>query len=460
MSSSDDLQPNDDLPNVGRWSRYAGFFGLLQLAGRAVVSLGLIVWAAWLFAKRSAYRRGFGWTSEERLSRDYTRFSKRFVRVATRFRGGLIKLGQVASLRIDVIPDEITHELAQLQDRVAPHPFDEISDQLSRELGSDWRSRFQDFDRAPIASASLGQVHAATASDGRKLAVKVLYPGVERSVAVDLVLARLALWLFNFVSFVDLGQIHREMRDSIRGEMDYVREGRAADEVAANLAKNEALWVHLRIPAIDWANTTQRVLAMEFIEGVKINDRDAIVDRGFEIEELVKWSTQAFLHMMFRDGFFHCDPHPGNLMVDGEGRVVLIDFGMNERLEDGMLRALRDNVIATVQRDAERFADSVIRAGMTGAQYRKELVELAEVSFDPEYYNLTPAELANLDFSRYFQRMRAQMKNFPDFRLPKGIVMWSRAFSLLYGLAVELAPGLRPLEVVGPYVVEFLREGE
>lgn len=460
MSSSDDFQPNDDLPSGGRWSPYAGLSGSVQLVGRAVVLFGLIVWAAWLFAKRSAHRRGFGWTNEEVLARDYTRFSRCFVRVATRFRGGLIKLGQVASLRIDVIPDEITRELARLQDRVPPHPFEEIAEQLSRELGSDWRSRFQEFDPVPIASASLGQVHAAMASDGRKLAVKVLYPGVERSVAVDLVLARLALWLFDFVSFVDLSQVHREMRDSIRGEMNYVLEGRAADEIAANLSKNEKLWAHLRVPAIDWTNTTHRVLAMEFIDGVKINDRVAIADQGFDIEELVKWSTQAFLHMMFRDGFFHCDPHPGNLMVDGDGRVVLIDFGMNERMEGGTLGALRDNVIATVQRDAGRFADSVIRAGMTGAQYRAQLVELAEVSFDPEYYNLTPSELANLDFSRYFQRMRAQMKNFPDFRLPKGIVMWSRAFSLLYGLAVELAPGLRPLEVVGPYVVEFLREGE
>ena len=200
-----------------------------------------------------------------------------------------------------------------------------------------------------------------------------------------------------------------------------------------------------------------QVLVMEFIEGIKINDREALESGGFEMAELVKWSTRAFLHMMLRDGFFHCDPHPGNLLVDQEGRIAIIDFGMNKRVDRKVLSALRDNVIATVKRDPELFADSMIRAEMVRAQDRPAVLELAQLSLDPQYFNLTPSEVVELDFAEYFQRMRVRMRRVPGFQLPDGIVMWARALSLLYALAVELAPGIRPMDVVGPYVLDFLR---
>jgi len=196
---------------------------------------------------------------------------------------------------------------------------------------------------------------------------------------------------------------------------------------------------------------------MEFIEGVKINDRDALEAQDVDINDLVRWATSAFLHMMFRDGFFHCDPHPGNFLVTPDGRLGIIDFGMNKRIAPELLGAMRDNVIATLQRDAAAYADSLIALHVVQERDRAAVMELAELSFDPEYFNLTPQELAKLDFAEYFKRMRKHMKKIRGFQLPDGIVMWSRAFSLLYGLAVELAPGLRPLDVIGPYVVGFLQ---
>ena len=444
-------------PAVGPRTRYSGVRGALSLLGRAVVLFGLIAWAAGLYAKAAAVGRGIWPGNPARSARGLTRFSRAFVRTATRYRGGLIKIGQVASLRVDVMPEEITEELARLQDRVAPHPFEEIAAQLSHELGPAWRDRFDRFSAKPVASASLGQVHAVTAHDGRRLAVKILYPGVERSVAVDLAMVRFGLWLFNFVFPADLRQVYREVRDSLLGEMDYVREGQAAEEIAGNLAQVDELEPHLRVPTIDWSTTTRRVLTMEFIDGVKINDRDSVEELGFDMEALVKWSTRAFLHMMFHDGFFHCDPHPGNLLVDRQGRVVIIDFGMNKRVDLEVLAALRDNVIATVTRDSELFADSLVQSEMVRPRDREAVRELALLSFDDRYYNLTPSELAQLDFAEYFQRIRGQMKRIPGFQLPDGIVMWSRALSLLYGLAVELAPGIRPLDIVGPFVLDFLR---
>jgi predicted unusual protein kinase regulating ubiquinone biosynthesis (AarF/ABC1/UbiB family) len=422
---------------------------------RASVLASLIAEAAFLYARHALARRA-GWRSGEVDAARFSRFASRFVRIATRFRGGLIKLGQVASLRVEVLPEAITDELAKLRDRVESHPYEEIAAQIEHELGAPIPQFFRSFEHSPIAAASLGQVHRAAARDGRDLALKVLYPGVERSVAIDLAMARVALWLFDFVVVADLAHVHREIRRSIRGEMDYVREGRAAEEMAGNLAKDPELREHVRAPAIHWDLTTRRVLAMEFIEGVKIDDLDGSETAGLTRDEIVLWASRAFLHMMFRDGFFHCDPHPGNLIVEPCGRLAIIDFGMNERLSPAMLAAVRRNVLASVMRDADLFAQSLVESGAIEPADVPVVRELAELSFDPEMYNLTPQEMVNLDFGETFRRSRELMKRLRSFRIPEGIVMWWRATSVLYGLIVELAPGLRPLDVFGPYVLTFM----
>jgi ubiquinone biosynthesis protein len=292
---------------------------------------------------------------------------------------------------------------------------------------------------------------------GRDVAVKVLYPGVERSVAIDLRMTKLALWLFNPLVPPNLMSVYEQLARSLRGEMDYVREGQAAERIGANLAKDPELFAHLRIPRIDWETTSLRVLTMEFIEGDKINDREALETRGIDITQVVEWATRAFLHQMFRDYFFHCDPHPGNLMVDREGRVAIIDFGMNETIEPEVMDGIRMNVLAAVTRNEDLWVDSMIKVGIIREEDRESARELAQISFDPRYFNLTPKELTEIDFGDYFAKMRGHMWMLKSFRLPDGLVAWSRAFSLLYGLSAELAPKIRPLDVVGPYVLAFLQ---
>ena len=431
----------------------------LALTGRALVLLSLISEAAWVYLLHRLLRRGWLRRDETWLEDRFGRFAARFVRVATKFRGGLIKLGQVASLRIDVIPDAMTEELVKLQDRVPAHPFTEIQIQIERELGRPVSALFQRFEESPVASASLGQVHRARDHTGRDVAVKVLYPGVERSVAIDLRMVKLALWLFNPLVPPDLMSVYGQLAGSLLGEMDYQREGSAAERVKANLEQDAELFSHLRIPRIDWETTSRRVLTMEFIEGDKINDRDALSARGVDVTEVVEWATRAFLHQMFRNYFFHCDPHPGNLLVDLEGRVAIIDFGMNQSIAPEIMDGIRSNVLAAVTRNEDLWVESMIAVGIIRAEDRESARKLAQVSFDPAYYNLTPKELTDIDFSDYFGKMREHMWMLKSFRLPDGLVAWGRAFSLLYGLAAELAPGIRPLDVVGPYVLGFLQEG-
>jgi predicted unusual protein kinase regulating ubiquinone biosynthesis (AarF/ABC1/UbiB family) len=355
-----------------------------------------------------------------------------------------------------VVPPEVTDELARLQDRVEPHPFEEVDRQIRHELGRGADQAFASFERAPLASASLGQVHRARSHDGEALAVKVLYPGIERRVAVDLAATRLGLWLFNWLVVPDLMQVYGELRGTLLGEMDYVREGRAAEEVRANLQRDPAVAARVRIPRIHWETTTRRVLTMEFLEGAKVNDTAALEAWGLDVREVVTWATRAFLHMMLRDGFFHCDPHPGNLLVDREGRLGIVDFGMNKRITPGFREAIRKTLLASIQRDANLYVDSLLEVGIIQPGDREAAVEIARLGFDPRYYNLTPAEAVNIDLGEYLTEMRTHMKRIRSFRLPDGVVMLGRAMNLLYGLAVELAPGIRPVEVVGPYVLQFL----
>ena len=432
---------------------------LLSLALRALVSSGLIARAFGLWVV--SWLAGRGWLPNDpaRSEARQIRFARRYVDAATRFRGGLIKLGQVASLRIDVMPAAVTDELARLQDRVEPHDFAEIRAQIEAELAAPLETRFAGFTAEPLASASLGQVHRARTRDGRDVAVKVLYPGIERSVAVDLAMTRVALWLFDWIAIADLMQVYRELRESLLGEMDYLREGRAGEEIAANLARDPELAARVRVPRVHWDLTTRRVLCMEFIEGVKINDAAAVAALGARVPDLVLWISRAFLHMIFRDGFFHCDPHPGNLMVTLDGRIGIVDFGMNRRIAPEVLAAVRKNVLASVWRDPDLYAASLVEAGMIGPADIPVVKEIAQLSFDPAYYNLTPEEIMKIDFGEYFRRMRGHLKRIRSFRLPDGLVMWSRAISLLYGLLVELAPGARPLDVLGPFVAEFLQGG-
>jgi predicted unusual protein kinase regulating ubiquinone biosynthesis (AarF/ABC1/UbiB family) len=378
------------------------------------------------------------------------------VRIAVAYKGGLIKLGQVASLRVDVLPEQVSAELAKLQDRVDAHPLAEIRAQIEHELGGGLERHFASFSEQAIAAASLGQVHEARLASGERVAVKVLYPGVERSVAIDLAAARVGLWLFDFVTVAELDQVYAQVRDSIRGEMDYVAEGRASEEVARNLAADRELAKHTRVPRIHWEKTRRRVLTMEFVEGVKINDREGLAARGIDPREVAVWTARAFLHQMFRDGFFHCDPHPGNLVVDDAGRIGILDFGMHQRLSPRVLTMLRETLLATVARDPVRYARAFLNAEMIRPEDLATVEEIGRISFDPKYFNLTPKELAQIDMAAYVTRMRSQMKRVGSFQIPEGLVLWGRAFSLLLGLASELAPGIRPMDVVGPYVIRFL----
>lgn len=271
--------------------------------------------------------RGPAWAETQR-QRHHGRSARSLYDVAVRSQGLLIKTAQFLSSRPDIVPDEYIEVLSKLQDEVPPRPFEVIHRVIEGELGRPIEAVFREFDRQPVASASLAQVHRAVLHDGRIGAVKVQYPGIAELVTDDLRNNEIFIRILNRLdSHLDFSFIAEEMSRQIPRELDFVGEGRSAEHIAANFEGVEDIVV----PEIYWEHTTTRVLTMQFIEGVKITDRAGIERLGLDTADVAKVLIVAFSEMLLKHGLFHADPHPGNLLVtagaDGSPRLVLLDFG-------------------------------------------------------------------------------------------------------------------------------------
>ena len=242
-----------------------------------------------------------------------------------------IKLGQILSTRADLLPPEYLVELTKLQDAAAPVASDEIVQALVTELGQPLENAFATFDTKPLAAASIGQAHAATLPDGTEVVVKIRRPGVMEQVAEDLEilrhLAATATRHWDFATRYDLIGLAQEFAETLRSELDYIREGQSAERFAENFANDP----RIHIPRVFWATTTPRVLTLERIRGTKINDLAGLDEQGINRRALAEYATNAILKMVCEDGFFHADPHPGNFFIEADGRIGLIDFGMTRQ---------------------------------------------------------------------------------------------------------------------------------
>lgn len=299
-----------------------------------------------------------------------------------------VKLGQIMSTRRDIIPDPIVNELSRLQDNVAPFPFEQAQRLLEKELKLTLDEAFLFFSPEPMAAASIGQVYEATLLTGESVVVKVQRPDIHRIIELDLDI------LFNLARLIDehmdqnkpyqLFEMVEEFSYSIRRELDYTYEARNADKFYENFRGDDSIC----IPRIYWDLTTKKILTMERIYGIKIMDTSALREKGWDLKKLANIGTEAFMKQIFIFGFFHGDPHPGNIFAVSENQIAMIDFGIVGYLDRNAIRMLTDLFTAAARRDVEKIVSTLMEMeALSGETNIRRLKE--DISFLLNlYYNL------------------------------------------------------------------------
>lgn len=379
----------------------------------------------------------------------------RYFRVtAVKLGGLLIKLGQFLSTRVDILPQASIKELTGLQDEVAEVPFEEIRLLAEAELEQPLEQVFVDFDHQPLASASLGQVHKACLQDGRKVAVKIQRPGIDELVNIDL---KSMHKVVNFIKlatdwqrFIDLDAIYQEFADTIREELDYIQEGYNAETIAANSQADDMF----AAPTIYWDYTTRRVLTMEFMEGIKITEYDRIVAAGLDRQELAARLLGIYVRQILVDGFYHADPHPGNLFVTAEGVIIMVDFGMVGAVSAEMRPLLVDLVRALTQRDYFEVVEQLKRLGFLHRDFDNLLLVRA-VSIFLEHTLGSVQDISSTDLQDFLKDLERLLYEQP-FQIPARFTFLGRALGTLYGICIGLDPEINFVDVSRPYVDKFL----
>ncbi len=407
-----------------------------------------------------------------------TRIAERFHALAVDLGGLMIKVGQYLSSRLDVLPPEITRELAGLQDEVPPVPFDDIRRLAEAELGMPLDRAYASFDPTPVAAASLGQAHRARLSpiDAADMGyddavVKVQRPGIELVVDVDLrALRRVAGWLdrVRFVSNrVDLPALVEEFATTSLEEIDYLHEAQNAERFAASFTDDP----RVAAPEVVWERTTRRVLTLADVTAIKINDRAGLIAAGIDPKDVANRFAAVMFDQLFRDGYFHADPHPGNIFVtpDASGpaqagtspdwQLTFIDFGMMGQVPDGLRQALQQLMIAVAARDGKRLVASFRSVGFLLPTAETAELERAMTELFARFGGMGFAELAQVD-EREFRRFAIEfgdvMRTLP-FQLPENFLLIIRAMSLTSGMCSSLDPQFNIWDAVEPYAAQLLR---
>jgi predicted unusual protein kinase regulating ubiquinone biosynthesis (AarF/ABC1/UbiB family) len=401
------------------------------------------------------YRGAEGSDSKERqLERQGVWLKENLIGLGPTF----IKIGQALGTRADLLPLAYIKELALLQDQVPPFPNTEAFARVESELGRTISEAYAEFDSEPIASASLGQVYRALLHTGEEVAVKVQRPNLRETVGFDIaVLARIVRRLSRYPRFTenaDWDGMLREFRETISEEMDYAREGRNAERFRQNFRE----WRPIRVPRIHWTHTTARVITMEFIRGTKVTDLDGLRARRISPVKVNRLLVRAYLKQLLEDGFFHADPHPGNLLVMDTGHLAFFDFGMVGRITPGLQSKMIDSFFHVVGRDTEGLAQDLINLNFLKPGVDSERIRPVVEGLFRHYLNL---KLGDVNFKELTYDLAEVMYEYP-FRLPSNFTYIIRALMTLEGIGLVTDPGFSFFETARPYAKEFMlkREGK
>jgi len=368
-----------------------------------------------------------------------------------------IKIGQSMGTRADLLPLPFVKELGTLVDQVPPFPNDVAFSIIEHELGRKINEAFAEFELEPVAAASLGQVYRARLHTGEEVAVKVQRPNLEATIKGDIViLKKVASFAERFPQLnenADWPGMLREFDVTIHEEMDYAAEGRNAERFRENF-KN---WANVHVPTIHWHFTTSKVLTMEFIHGTKVTDLEEQARRQVDPAKVNRLLIKTYLKQLLEDGFFHADPHPGNLLVMPDGRLAFFDFGMVGRISPQLQAKMIDAFFHVVGKDPAGIAQDLIdldflKPGTSHASIKPVVERMFEFHFN--------LKLKDVNFKELTYDLADVMYDYP-FRLPSNFTYIMRALMTLEGIGIITDPEFNFFETAKPYAKEFMlrREG-
>ncbi len=362
-----------------------------------------------------------------------------------------VKLGQVLSTRSDLLPPEYIAELSKLQDAVPPVPYAQVVEVLQEELGREAQELFAELDPEPLAAASIGQVHAARLPNGEPVVVKVQRPGVaeaiEQDLAILLDLARLITEHTGFGRDYDVLALAQEFAFNLRCELNYVREGENAERFRRMFQGDPDVC----IPRIHWPYTTERVLVMDRVTGIKITDLEGLAQAGLDRRRLAANFVRLMLEEMFVHGFFHADPHPGNLYVLEDGRIGLIDFGMIGRLDESLQEGLSRLFLAVAKGHSDRVLDEMLFLGMLRRKVNSQALRRDLDHMIACYAHRSAQEIAA---SNLFAEMMALARRH-RLRMPADLVLMARAMAISEGIGLQLDPEFQFVPFSTPYLEQY-----
>jgi len=365
-----------------------------------------------------------------------------------------IKVGQLFSTRADIFSTEYVEELSKLQDKVPAFSYEQVEGIIEQELDKPISSLFRDFEPIPLAAASLGQVHKATLYTGESVVVKVQRPGLKKLFEIDLdILKGIARYFQNHPKWGrgrDWMGIYEECCRILWEEIDYLNEGRNADTFRRNFRTYD--WV--KVPRVYWRYATSRVITLEYLPGIKVSQYEALEAAGVDRKAIARYGAQAYLHQLLNNGFFHADPHPGNLAVSPEGALIFYDFGMMGTIKSNVREGLMETLFGIAQKDGDRVVKSLIDLGALApvedmGPVRRSVQYMLDNFMDKPFENQSVAAISEDLYELAYDQ---------PFRFPATFTFVMRAFSTLEGVGKGLDPEFNFMEVAQPYAMQLMTD--
>jgi predicted unusual protein kinase regulating ubiquinone biosynthesis (AarF/ABC1/UbiB family) len=416
----------------------------------------------WLGFKARLFGRAY---RDQEITAVHRKNARRVERTILELQGLFIKVGQLLSILSNFLPEEFRSELEGLQDQVPPRPFAEIKRRIESELEQPVARLFATFHEEPIASASLGQVHEATLPDGRRVAVKVQHADIDRIVKLDLKTIRRILAIVQwFVPVRGLDSYYHEIKELLRQELDFEREAGSIERIAKNFAGDPRVVFPVPIPEL----STKRVLTSSFVEGIKVVDAKGLDELGIDRSELATRLVRLYCQMIFVDGLYHADPHPGNILVRDDGAIVLLDFGAVAELSNDMREGIPEFLEGVLRRDTNRLIRALRKMGFLSRTSDEAMAERVIEHFHRRFQEEVRLDSLNLkdlkiDPQKGFEnlldlrRMNVGLRELSDaFHVPRDWVLLERTLLLLYGCCASLDPDLNPMGIIKPYLQDFV----